>query len=80
MAEFLRWVEEFNKESFVTEQASAIKQLESDMFTKQRIDHISYADDLPEKMSKEMYIRIFSKIWATIRHDLWKELQEYKKE
>ena len=49
------------------------------MFDKQRIDHISFQDDLPEKMTKEMYIRIFKKIWATIRHDLWKELEAFKK-
>ena len=31
-------------------------------------------------MDKEMYLRLYRKIWATIRHDLWKEIQAKKKE
>ena len=26
-----------------------------------------------------MYIATFTKIWATIRHDMWKQIQEAKK-
>lgn len=29
--------------------------------------------------SKEKYIAVYEKIWASIRHDMWKEIQRYKK-
>lgn len=30
-------------------------------------------------MTKEMYIQIYRKIWATIRHDMWKSINAEKK-
>ena len=56
-----------------------INKLHEDVFQNQKIDHISFQDDLPEKMDKQMYIRIYRKIWAAIRHDLWKAIQDEKK-
>jgi hypothetical protein len=35
--------------------------------------------DLPEKLDKQMYIKMYRKIWATIRHDLWARIQQEKK-
>ena len=43
------------------------------------IEHIDLSKDIPEKFTKEMYINTFNKIWATIRHDMWKEIQAFKK-
>lgn len=31
-------------------------------------------------MTKELYIQIYRKIWASLRHDLWMEIQSAKKE
>lgn len=42
------------------------------------MDNIAF--ELPAKLDKEMYMRIYRKIWATIRHDLWSAVQAHKKE
>ena len=49
------------------------------MLEKHSIFPISYKEDLPEKMTKEMYAKILRKTFACIRHDIWKQLEEYKK-
>lgn len=30
-------------------------------------------------MTAEAYLQIYKKIWATIRHDIWKEIEDTKK-
>jgi len=37
---------------------------------------LTFENDLPEKLTKELYIQVYRKIWATIRHDLWEEIQK----
>lgn len=61
------------------EQAAAIERLHDDVFVRQEIKHIDYADDIPKKFTKELYIITFRKIWATIRHDIWCEINNRKK-
>lgn len=31
-------------------------------------------------MTAEAYLQIYKKIWATIRHDIWKEIEDKKRE
>lgn len=54
--------------------------LESDLILKEHITELSYEHELPEKLTAEMYLQMYKKIWATVRHDLWKEIQAKKKE
>ena len=41
---------------------------------------IDYSDEMPAKMSKEIYVHIYRRVWATIRHDIYKDLLARKKD
>ena len=57
-----------------------MQKLREDLFERREITHIALADELPAEFTKERYIMVYRKIWATIRHDIWKECQRFKKE
>ena len=79
-SQFVSWVQHFSDEEFMIKQGEAIAQLDEDLFTKERINHLSFDDEIPEELTGEKYLQIYKKIWATIRHDLWKDIQARKKE
>lgn len=54
--------------------AASQEKLHNDVFEKFKIETLDFSDELPSKMTKEMYIQIYRKIWATIRHDLYNEV------
>lgn len=47
------------------------------MFTHIRITDLGYASELPERLTRERYIRIYRKIFATMRHDLYISIQKF---
>lgn len=57
-----------------------MKKLETDLIVKEHITNLSYEDEIPEKLTAEMYLQMYKKIWATVRHDLWKDIEAKKKE
>ena len=69
-----KWIGHFKNDPVVKEDAQAFDKLHDDVFVKMHIEHIDFSKDIPEKFTKEMYINTFNKIWATIRHDMWKEI------
>ncbi len=79
-SQFVSWVQHFSDEEFMIKQGEAIAQLDEDLFTRERINHLSFEDEIPEELTAEKYLQIYKKIWATIRHDLWKDIQARKKE
>jgi hypothetical protein len=60
--------------------ADNLDKLHKQVFEDQFLQSITFDEDLPETMTSEMYIRIYRKIWATIRHDLYELVQLKKKE
>ena len=50
------------------------------MFINQRIEHLSYEQEIPAELTADKYLMMYKKIWATIRHDLYMEIQLKKKE
>jgi hypothetical protein len=64
-----QWTAHFKNDEEVRRLAKNITKLHEDVFVRENIDHIAF--ELPEKLDKQMYIKIYRKIWATIRHDLW---------
>lgn len=76
-AKLEQWISKFSNDPEVKKLAENIRELHKAVFTAGKIDHIAF--DLPEKLDKVMYIKIYRKIWATIRHDLWVSIQEEKK-
>ena len=72
-----QWTAHFKNDPEVRRLAQNIKKLHEDVFTRENIDQIAF--ELPEKLDKQMYIKIYRKIWATIRHDLWARIQQEKK-
>ena len=60
--------------------AKTMEDLERQCFEEINLTTISYADELPDAMDKEMYLKIFKKIYATIRHVMWTKIQALKTE
>ena len=54
--QFISWVEKYADEDFMTKQAENIAQLDSDLFEKQRISHLSFEDEIPEELTAEKYL------------------------
>lgn len=80
MSQFLKWKEHFDDEPFMVRDRDAMEKLDEDMFVRQRIEHLSFEDEIPEELNAEKYLLMYKKIWAVIRHDLFKEIQEKKRE
>ena len=78
--QYVSWVEKYAEEDFLTKQAETIAQLDSDLFERQCISHLSFKGEIPENLAGEKYLSIYKKIWATIRHDIWKAILARKKE
>jgi hypothetical protein len=72
MSQFESWVEKFADEPFMTKQRDQMEKLNVDLFERQRIEHLSFEEDIPESLTAEKYLQMYKKIWAIMRHDLWK--------
>lgn len=75
-----KWVALNNKDPEIKAMADNIDNLHKQVFEDELLEHINFVEELPEKMTSQMYIRIYRKIWATVRHDLWGLIKEKKKE
>ena len=73
-AQFEQWVEHFADEDFIVKQSEAMLKLDDDLFKRQRIEHLSFEDEIPEELTAEKYLLMYKKVWAVIRHDLYKEI------
>ena len=78
--QFEAWVEKFRDAPFMQKQAELIERLDGDLFVRQKIEHLSFEDDIPEELTADKYLLMYKKIWAIIRHDLYKAIQLKKKE
>jgi hypothetical protein len=72
-----KWTQHFKDDPEIKRLAGNIKKLHEDVFVHGKVDNIAF--ELPEKLDKQMYIKMYRKIWATIRHDLWSRIQQEKK-
>lgn len=72
-----KWTEHFKDHEEIKKLAVAQQKLHEEVFVKFKVEEIAF--ELPEKLDKQMYMKIYRKIWATIRHDLWVRIQEEKK-
>ena len=59
---------------------ASMKNLKEELFVHQHIEHIDYEEFLDEhEFTKEKYMQVYEKIWASLRHDVWKECKRYCK-
>ena len=73
------WIKRYEGESFVKKSQSEMARLLDDFFVRQKIDHISYQSELGD-FTKEKYLKIYDKIWACIRHEMYNEILKFKKQ
>ena len=80
MEEFTAWINLYGNEKFVKDMKSSMKNIKEDLFVRQHIEHIDYEEFLEEhEFTKERYMQVYEKIWASLRHDVWKECKRYCK-
>ena len=77
---FERWCSYYKNNPKFAQHREQLQKLHEDVFKRQRVTDISFKDDLPEKLTKELYIQIFRKIWATLRHELYNDIQSTLKQ
>ena len=78
--QFDAWVEHFDNEPFMNKQRDAMMKLHEDLFVRQRIEQLTFGDDIPEELTGDKYLLMYKKIWATLRHDLYKAIVAKKKD
>jgi hypothetical protein len=69
----------YQKEFFVQKTMKDLDKLRGDVFERKKITDIPIASNVPEEFTREKYIAVYRKIWATIRHDIWKKYKVYQK-
>ena len=79
MHQFELWVEQFEDEPFIVRDRDAMIKLDADLFERQKIDELTF-DDYPEELTAEKYLTMFKKVFAVLRHDLYKDVEAKKKE
>jgi len=79
--EMLRnWMGHFAGDSQVKQISDNTVKIEKDVFEKIKLEEITFQEKLPEKLTKEMYVQIYRKIYAAIRHDLYMRIKDEQKE
>ena len=73
------WKEHFDDLPFMVRDRDTMEKLDEDLFERQRIEHLSFEDEIPDDLTAEKYLLMYKKIWAVIRHDLWKEIEQTKR-
>ena len=76
---FVRWKQLYKNEAFVKDMEKQLADLMHQVFELRKIENLSFEDEIGD-FTKEKYIQIYEKIWASIRHDIWKQIQITKKE
>ena len=41
---------------------------------------MTFENEIPEELTADKYLLMYKKIWAVIRHDLYRDIQRKKKE
>jgi hypothetical protein len=72
-----KWVSEHAKHPKIIKQVEELDKLSCDVYEHMKVTSIPFVDKLPERLTRERYIRIYRKIFATLRHDLFKKIKEY---
>ena len=80
VSQFELWKEKFDDLPFMVRDRDTMEKLDNDLFERQRIEHLSFEDEIPDDLTAEKYLLMYKKIWAVIRHDLWKEIEQRKKD
>ena len=70
------WAEHFYEEQFMVNNRDAMEKLDSDLFERQRIEHLSFENEIPEELTAEKYLLMYKKIWSILRHDLFNLIQK----
>ena len=64
----------------MNDQRDALETLHNDLFERQCINHLTFENEIPEALTADKYLLMYKKIWAVIRHDLYRDIQRKKKE
>lgn len=74
-----KWTSQNKSLAEITDNANDLVKLDEEVFDKQKVTHSGFASELPARLTKERYIRIYGKIFATLRHDFYMCLKEFYK-
>jgi hypothetical protein len=69
------WKDHFKADPKLTALSKELTSIHDDVFKRQKISHFDFEKELEDAgLTKELYIQIYRKIWASLRHDLWVEI------
>ncbi len=75
------WKDHFKADPKLRALSTEFKGIHNDVFKKQKISHFDFEKELEDAgLTKELYIMVYRKIWASLRHDLYLEIQSVKNE
>lgn len=73
-----KWTVQNKELDQVKKNGEALVQLSNQVFEVSKVDAITFEKPLPEKLTKELYIRLYQKIFATLRYDHYSNLESYR--
>ena len=75
------WKDNFKSDPKLKALSTELISIHDDVFKKQKISHFDFEKELEDAgLTKELNIMVYRKIWASLRHDLYLEIQSVKNE
>lgn len=74
------WMAHYASDADIKQISDNTVKMEKDVFEQIKLEKIDFQEKLPEKLTKEMYVQIYRKIYAAIRHDLYMRIKDEQKE
>jgi len=72
--QFNVWTQNFEENESVKNHEKHFKMLHEGVFIHQKIERINYEKDLPKDFTPEKYMTVYSTIWKSVRHQIWKKV------
>ena len=66
-----KFIKDNSNDPIIKSYQQKLEQLKQNVFNKMLITDLGYSKEIPPKMTKEVYIQIYRKIFATLRHDMY---------
>ena len=73
------WIAVYEEQEFVVAHKAALRKMHIDLLSpdgSHQLAPIDYSSQIPAGLTKETYLQIYEQVWATLRHDFYKDLRK----